>query len=78
MLSSKDSLRTTLFRHQPTTSPLSNDSIELIGKRQQGRSMLVVRGQVPKHATFVGADPTCLGRWKHVDLVNRGNKMRVT
>ena len=78
MLSSKDSLHASLFRHQPATSMLSNDSNELIGKRQQGGSMLAVRGKVSKHATVAGANPTCLGRWNYIDLFNRGNKMRVT
>ena len=38
--------------------------------------MLAVRGEVPKHATATGVDPTGVGRWNYVDLVNRGNKVR--
>ena len=70
ILSSKDSLHISLFYHQPATSTLSNNSNELIGRRQQGGSMLVVRGEVSKHEIAAGTDPTGLGRWNYVDLVN--------
>ena len=39
--------------------------------------MLVVRDEVSKRGTVVGTDPTGLGRWNHVHLVNRDNKVRV-
>ena len=77
LLPIKDSLHTALFQHQPATSMLSNNSNELIGRRQQGRAMIDVRGEVSKHTTATGSDPTGLGRCNHVDLVNRGNKVRI-
>ena len=55
---------------------LSNNSNELTRRRQQGSSMLVVRGEVSKHATAAGADPTGLGRWNCVDVVNKSNEVR--
>ena len=76
LLPSKDSLYTALFRHQPATYILSNNTNELIGRRKKGGSMIAVKGEVSKHATATGADPTCLGRWNYVDVVNRANKVR--
>ena len=54
---------------------LSNSTNELIGKRQQGGLMIAVKGEVSKYATATGADPTGLGRWNYVDLVNIENKV---
>ena len=48
----------------------------MIGRRQHGGSMLDVRGEVSKHATATGADPTGLDRWNYVDLFHRDNKVR--
>ena len=39
--------------------------------------MIAIIGEVSKHATTIGSDPTGLGRWNYVDLVNRGNKVRL-
>ena len=77
LLSHKDSMHTTLFLYQPTTSILSSNSNELIGKRQQGGSMSAVRGDASKCATVAGADPTGLGRWNYTNLVNDSNKVRI-
>ena len=38
--------------------------------------MLAVRGEVSKHTTGTGADPTGLGRWNYVDVLNKSNKVR--
>ena len=76
LLTHKDSLHCALFRHQPASSIHNNNSNELIGKRQQGGIMMAIRGEVAKHATVTGADPTGLGRWNYIDLVNDGNKVR--
>ena len=56
---------------------LSNNSNELISRRQQGRSMLDVRGEVSKHVNVTASDPTDLGRWHYFDLVNRDNEVRL-
>ena len=77
MLTRKGSLHTALFRNQLATSMLSNNSNELTSRGQQGGSMLAVRDEVSKHATTTGADPTGLGGWNYVDLVNKGNKVRL-
>ena len=61
-VSEKDSLCAALFCHQLATSILSNNSNELTGRRQQGGAMLIVRGEVSKHTTTTGANPTGLGR----------------
>ena len=77
LLTHKDSLHYALFRHQPASSIHNNNSNELIGKRQQGGIMMAIRGEVSKHATVTGADPTGLGRWNYIDLVNDSNKVRI-
>ena len=38
--------------------------------------MLAVRGEVSKHVTTTGSDPTGLGRWNYDDVVNNGNEVR--
>ena len=38
---------------------------------------MAIRGQVSKHATVTGSDPTGLGRWNYVDLANGNNKVRI-
>ena len=75
MLLKKDSLCTTLFRHELATSMLSNNSNRLTSRRQQGSSMLVVIGEVSKHLTATSADPTGLSRWNYVDVVKKNNKV---
>ena len=77
LLSFKESLHTAMFRNQPATSILSNNTNELIGRRQQGGVMLAVKGEVAKYATSTGADPTGLGRWNYIDVVNREKKVRI-
>ena len=77
LLHQKDSLHHALFRHKPASSIHNNNSNELIGKRQQGGVMLAIRGQVSKHATGTGSDPTGLGRWNYIDLTNGDKKVRI-
>ena len=67
-----------MFRHQPATSMISNNTNELIGRRQEGGSMIAVKVEVSKNATTIGADPTGLGSLDYVDVVNRVNKVRFT
>ena len=62
LLAHKDSLHYDMFRHQPASSIHSNNSNELIGKRQHGGIMISIRGKVVKYATVTGADSTGLGR----------------
>ena len=77
LLNHKDYHHYALFRHQPASSIHNNNSNELIGKRQQGGIMMAMRGEVSKHATVTGADPTGLGRWNYIDLENYSNKIRI-
>ena len=36
--------------------------------------MTVVKGEIAKHATSIGADPTGLGKWNYIDIVNGAKK----
>ena len=77
LLRNKDSLHRALFRHQPASSIHTNDSNELISKRQQGGVMMAIRGQVSKCTTETGSDPTGLGKWNYVDLSNGDRRVRI-
>ena len=59
----KDSLHATMFENQLATSILSNNKNKLTGRRQKCVVMSVVKGECSKHATYIGAAPTGLGRW---------------
>ena len=50
---------------------------ELIGKIQQGGVMVGVKGEISKNTSAVGADPTGLGRWNYIDVVNGPKKVRL-
>ena len=77
MLSCKDSLYAEILRNQPAESILINSVNELIGRRQKGGEMIVAKGDVAKNATSTGAEPTGLGRWNYVDIVNSNKKLLI-
>ena len=50
-----------MFQNYTATSMLSNNVNKLIGRRENGRIMTAVKGDVAKHGTSTGVDPTGLG-----------------
>ena len=38
---------------------------------------MAIRGQVSKHTTETGSDPTGLGRWNYIDLSNGDRRVRI-
>ena len=59
-----------MLQNNLATSTLRNNMNELIGRRQQYGSMKAAQGEVAKHATSTGTDPTSVGRWNCIDVVN--------
>ena len=51
-----------LFRAEYHVDVTTNNSNELLGRRQQGRVMLSIRNDLSKHSSTVGIDSTGLGR----------------
>ena len=52
----------TLFNNQTSIVCMSNNKIELIGRRQQGRTLTAVRGNQYKIATSIQSNSSSLGR----------------
>ena len=77
LLPKKDSLNTAMFQHYVATSILSNNTNELIGARQQGGVMTIVKGDIAKYAISTGADPTGLNRWNYIDIVDGTKQLRI-
>ena len=70
LIPNKDSLHVAIFLNHPAASMLSNNANELVGRRQQGEVITAAKGEIAKHATSTGADPTRLGRRNRSDMVN--------
>ena len=62
LLDSSYNLPESLFQSELYVARLSNNSRELIGKRQQGRVLSVVRGNLCSLATTSESDLSGLGR----------------
>ena len=39
--------------------------------------MNAIRGNIAKYSSFTGADPTGLGRWNYVDIINNNSNLRI-
>ena len=67
----------TRFQSNMFVAQISNNTRELIGKRQQGRVLMAVRGKLEQYAKVGETDQSGLGSWNVTDIINKVKKVRV-
>ena len=67
----------TLFQSDVFMAQMSNNTRELIEKRQQGRVLTAIRGKLRQYAKAGETDQSELGRWNAIDIITEVKKVRV-